>query len=136
MGHIGHEHRLQTTGVVGPLRLLFQPLLLVDEIVDIPHDTITALQTAILIEERRTVDDVPLHVFAFVEERMHIGDRGTGHIEIFLRLYQSLTERTVNEMVDECIEIHLTLWGAKCLEEVALPLGERGAEEAHITGIH
>ena len=31
---------------------------------------------------------------------------------------------------------HLALWRAEGLVEIALPLGERGAEEAHVTGVH
>ena len=136
MCHIRHEDRLQTSGVVGTFRLLLQTFLFADEVVDVSYNTIAAFQMAVLVEVWRTVDDVPQQVFTLVEEGAHVGDGSARFIEIFLWLHQSLTERAVDEVLYKRIEIHLALWGAKGFENVALPLGKRSTEEAHITGFH
>ena len=123
MGHIGHEHRLQTSRIISPFCFLLQPFLLLDEVVDVSYDTVCAQHLTVLVEVGHAVDEVPLHLIAFVEERVHFREIGALHAEVGIVIHQPLTERTVNEVLYQLIETHCVDFGSHSFIEGTGALG-------------
>ena len=136
VGHIRHENGFHTSRVVGPFRLQFQLLLFLNEVGNVAHDTVGAFQLTFAVEERHTVDIVPLQLLSFVEEGVHIGQVCSGNTEIVVEVDQSRTEGAVDEVLCQFLERHLFLRCAQTLVDCAGLVGKRCAEEAHVAGVH
>ena len=119
MGHIGHEDRLQASGVFCPGGLFFQTLLLFNQVCNITYDAIGAQHISFFIEVWHTVDVVPLEFVAFVEQGADVNEFSPWHIEVVLIVLQTLIEGGVFEVDNQFFKANLALRSTEASVEVA-----------------
>ena len=136
MGHVGHKGTLAQTRLVGAFCLFLQALLLLDEVGHVTHHAIGAHHLTVLVEEGYTLNEVPLQVFALMEEGAHVGQVCTLHTEIGLILSQSLFERTVHKVINQFVEVQTQLWHTHTFIEGTDTVLDIDPEEAHVTVLH
>ena len=136
MGHISHKGTLPETRLVGAFCFLLQTFLFLYEIGDIAHDTIGSHHLAVLVEERHTLDEVPLQFLVLMEEGTHVGQVCTLHTEIGLIFPQTLFERTVHKVVDELVEVKTQFRAAHAFIECTDAVLVIDSEETHVTVLH
>ena len=136
MGHVGHERTLHHTRLIGAFRLALQLFLFLDEGIHVAHDAITAHQSAVLVERRDAVDEVPLQARSFVEEGVHLREVCPRHIEIVLEVQDAVAERTVHEIGCQLVEGQFLFRRTHALVEGDGMVDKRCAEETHVAVVH
>ena len=138
MCHIRHEYAFPPAGIVGPFCLLFQLFLFLDENSDVADDAVATYELIVSIIIRYAIDDVPLRLIAFVEERTCIAEEVPWFIEGGLRMFEQQLAGVgcCDKTTLEVLKCDLSLWSAESSIEGHFIVDKRTAPEAHVAVVH